>query len=87
MDDVIDKINNYIQTLETGNPSINWTTFYRENNRKKFWFWPQPVPKLLKKTRYAIWVVLIGVSLLFGGFVSCNAPISHSEGPTAKISN
>jgi hypothetical protein len=25
IDDVIDKINDYIQTLETGNPSINWT--------------------------------------------------------------
>lgn len=76
IDDTIDKINNYLMKIEKKVETINWTTFYRENNKKKE----------LKKTRYAFWIVLMLVSLGFGGYMSCNAPLSPpSTGKVATI--
>jgi hypothetical protein len=66
LDDTIDKINNHLVNLEKKHKSINWTTFYREHNKKKF----------LKKTRYSIWFLLMIVSTGFGVYMTLEAPIS-----------
>ena len=66
LDDTIDKINSYFIELEKKFGSIRWTTFYREKNKKK----------VLKKTRYSIWIVLLIVGFGFGIYMSCNAPLS-----------
>jgi hypothetical protein len=65
VDDTIDKINNYLVELEKKHPSIGWTTSYRAQNRYK----------ILKKSRYAIWVVLIVFSIVFIGFIYCAGPL------------
>ena len=70
LDDTIDKINNHLVVLEKKYHAINWTTFYREHNKKK----------VLKKTRYGIWIMLIIVSLLFGAYMSFEAPLSTVPG-------
>lgn len=66
LDDTIDKINSHFIELEKKYKSIHWTTFYREKNKKK----------VLKRTRYAIWIILMIVSLGFGIYMLCNAPLS-----------
>jgi hypothetical protein len=68
LDDTIDKINNHFIALEKKFDSINWTTFYREQNKKK----------VLKKTRYGFWITLIILSVVFGSYMSCNAPLSSA---------
>ena len=72
LDDTIDKINNYLVTLEKKYSSINWTTFYRAHNKKK----------VLKMTRYGIWIFLMIVSIGFGTYMSCNAPLSTPPNST-----
>lgn len=69
LDDVIDKINDRFVVLEDKYKTIQWTTFYREKNKKK----------VLKHTRYAIWLVLAIVSIGFGIYMSCNAPLSSHD--------
>lgn len=69
LDDTIDKINSYFITIENRFETIKWTTYYREKNKKK----------LLKKTRYGFWFVLIVVSVVFGIYMTCNAPISNAK--------
>jgi hypothetical protein len=78
LDDTIDKINSRFVELEKIYKLIHWTTFYREKNKKK----------VLKRTRYAIWFVLMLVSLGFGTYMLCNAPLVGVSGaPVAKNSN
>lgn len=74
IDDTIDKINSYFIKLEGRYATIGWTTFYREKNKKKE----------LKRTRYGIWFDMIAVSIVFGTYMSCTAPISNgSDKPIA----
>jgi hypothetical protein len=79
LDDTIDKINNHLIELERKYASINWTTFYREHNKKK----------VLKKTRYGIWFALMIVSLVFAFYMTFEAPVSGLPGTpkaSAKLS-
>jgi hypothetical protein len=64
VDSTIDKINNYLVTVEASHPEINWTTFYREHNKRK----------ILKSTRYAIWIILIGLGIGLGVLTLCKGP-------------
>jgi hypothetical protein len=64
IDSTIDSINNYLMSIETSHPKIQWTTFYREHNKNK----------ILKKTRYAIWVALIVLGIVLGALTTCRGP-------------
>lgn len=74
VDSTIDKINNYLVQVETQHPKLQWTSFYRASNKHK----------LLKKTRYAIWVVLIILGVILGAVTNCRGPFGPP--PTQKIS-
>jgi hypothetical protein len=67
IDDTIDKINNYLVELEGKHPSIWWTAFYMTQNKCK----------ILKKSRYAIWGVLIVFSIVFIVFIYCVGPLGR----------
>lgn len=64
VDSTIDKINSYLVTIETTYPEIQWTTFYRTHNKRK----------VLKGTRYAIWIVLLGLGIGLGGLTAYKGP-------------
>jgi hypothetical protein len=64
IDRTIHKINNYLVTLETKYPKLNWTTFYRASNKSK----------VLKKTRYGFWIVLGLFGLAFGILTTMKGP-------------
>jgi hypothetical protein len=55
LDNVIDKINGRLIEIESAHPPLHWTTYYRAHNK----------PKILKRTRHALWIVL-GLSTYAG---------------------
>lgn len=69
LDDTINKINDYLVTLEKKYKTINWTTFYRKANQKK----------TLKKTRQSFWGVFAAVSFFFALFMAIAAPLSTAK--------
>jgi hypothetical protein len=75
IDSTIDSINNYLVKIETEHPKIQWTTFYRANNKRK----------VLKKTRYAIWIALTALSVPLGTLTTCKGPFGQ-QGVTATQS-
>ena len=73
IDSTIGKLNNYLVSIEKRYPEIGWTGSYRDQNN-----W-----KVLKFSRYAIWLTLVGCGLGFGLYVWRNAPMSS---PAAVVS-
>lgn len=66
IDSTISKINNHLVSIEKRYPEIGWTGSYRTQNK-----W-----KVLKLSRYAIWLILAGCGVGFGLYVWRNAPLS-----------
>jgi hypothetical protein len=72
IDSTIEKINNYLEIVESKYLYIGWTKSYRAQNRKR----------TLKWSRYAIWIILVLYSILFGVYVFYNAPLIPSAQAT-----
>jgi hypothetical protein len=68
IDGTIDKINNYLVSVEKRYPKLNWTSSYREQNQYK----------VLKKSRYGFWVILALFGLALGILTTCNGPFGGS---------
>lgn len=64
LDDVIDKINGHLVELETRNPPLNWTKYYRAHNTSK----------VLKKTRYSFWFALFVTTLAGAIYLTVRHP-------------
>lgn len=73
IDATISKINNYLVSIEKMYPEIGWTRSYRLQNE-----W-----KVLKLSRYSIWLILADCGMSFGLYVWRNAPLSPAATPAA----
>jgi hypothetical protein len=60
MDEIISKINGHLMETEEKHPALNWTHYYRANNR----------PKKLKNLRHAFWLTLLAASIIGAAYVN-----------------
>jgi hypothetical protein len=67
IDATIGKINNHLVSMENTYPAISWTKSYRQQNKIK----------VLKASRYIIWVALIGCSLAFGCYIKSKGALGE----------
>jgi len=74
IDATIGKINNYLVSIETKYPVISWTQSYRQQN----------TIKVLKGSRYIIWVVLILCSIAFGIYIAIHGALGEHPKPQGQ---